>query len=81
MGNTPLNQPMKLNSSEEKRGLKAKVQNYLWLLLQNRKWTARRLRARGLPHDDRCCLCNQQLETAQNLALQCPYARGVGKIP
>jgi hypothetical protein len=24
MGNTPLNQPMKLNSSEEKRGLKAR---------------------------------------------------------
>jgi hypothetical protein len=45
--------------------------------LQNRKWTAERLRARGLPHDDQCCLCDQQLETAQHLALHCPYAKEV----
>jgi hypothetical protein len=45
--------------------------------MQNRKWMAERLRARGLPHDDRCCLCDQQLETSQHLALQCPYAKEV----
>jgi hypothetical protein len=54
-----------------------KAQHFLWLLLQNRKWTAERLRARGLPHDDNCCLCDQQLETAQHLALHCPYAKEV----
>jgi hypothetical protein len=54
-----------------------KVQTFLWLLLQNRKWTAERLRARGLPHDDRFCLCDQEFETAKHLALQCPYAKEV----
>jgi hypothetical protein len=37
-----------------------KVQTFLWLLLQTRKWTAERLRARGLPHDSLCCLCDQE---------------------
>jgi hypothetical protein len=46
-------------------------------LLQNRKWTAERLRARGLTHDDKCCLCDQEFETAKHLALQCPYAKEV----
>jgi hypothetical protein len=54
-----------------------KVQHFLSLLLQNRKWMAERLRARGLPHDDYCCLCDQQLETAQHLLLHCPYAKEV----
>jgi hypothetical protein len=54
-----------------------KVQSFLWLLLQNRKWTAERLRARRLPHDDCCCLCDQEFETARHLVLQCPFAREV----
>jgi hypothetical protein len=47
------------------------------LLLQNRKWTAERLRARGLPHDALCCLCDQEFETTKHLALQCPFAKEV----
>jgi hypothetical protein len=35
-----------------------KVQMFTWLFLKNSKWTVERLRARGLPHDDRCCLCD-----------------------
>jgi hypothetical protein len=54
-----------------------KVQTFPWLLLQNRKWTAERLRARGLPHDDCCSLCDQEFETAKHLVLQCPFAREV----
>jgi hypothetical protein len=54
-----------------------KVQTFLWLLLQNRKWTAERLRARGLPHDDLCCLCDQEFETAKHLAFHCPFAKEV----
>jgi hypothetical protein len=54
-----------------------KVQMFLWLLLQNRKWTAERLRARGLQHDDRCCLCDQEFETAKHLVLHCPFAKEV----
>jgi hypothetical protein len=57
-----------------------KVQSFLWLLLQNRKWTAERLRARGLPHDDHCCLCDQEFETARHLVLQCPFAREVWSL-
>jgi hypothetical protein len=54
-----------------------KVQFFLWLFLQNRKWTAERLRARGLAHDDECSLCDQELETAKHLALHCPYTKEV----
>jgi hypothetical protein len=39
-----------------------KVQFFLWLLLQNRNWTAERLRARGLPHEQRCSLCDRSLK-------------------
>jgi hypothetical protein len=57
-----------------------KVQSFLWLLLQNRKWTAERLSARGLPHDDYCCFCDQEFETARHLVLQCPFAREVWSL-
>jgi hypothetical protein len=53
------------------------VQFFLWLFLQNRKWTAERLHARGLAHDDECSLCDQELETAKHLALHCPYTKEV----
>jgi hypothetical protein len=48
-----------------------------WLPVQNRKWTADRLRARGLQHDDQCCLCDQEFETANHLVLHCPFAKEV----
>jgi mannosylglycoprotein endo-beta-mannosidase len=51
------------------------VKFFFWLLLQNRQWTTERLRARGLPHDDCCCLCDQEFETAAHLALNCPFAK------
>ena len=35
------------------------------------------MRARGLPHDDRCCLCDQGFETGAHLALLCPFAKEV----
>jgi hypothetical protein len=54
-----------------------KVRFFWWLLLQNRKWIAERLRARGLPHDDHCSLCDQEFGTARHLALQCTYAKEV----
>jgi hypothetical protein len=54
-----------------------KVKFFLWLFLQNRHWTAERLRARGLPHDDCCCLCDQEFKTAAHLALNCPFAKEV----
>ena len=54
-----------------------KVNFFFWLLLQNRNWTAEKLRARGLPHNDRCSLCDQHFEMASHLALSCPFAKEV----
>lgn len=54
-----------------------KVRFFMWLLLQNRLWTADRLQARGWNHDDKCCLCLQTLETAEHLSLSCPFVREV----
>ena len=54
-----------------------KVKFFWWLVLQNRIWTAERLRARGLPHNSECCLCDHVFETADHLALQCLFAKVV----
>lgn len=54
-----------------------KVKFFLWLTLQNRNWTAERRRARGLPHDDLCCLCDQEFETAFHLVFGCSFAKEV----
>lgn len=57
--------------------LEGKVKFYMWLLLQNRNWTADRLQARGWPHNASCKFCDQEQETAMHLTLQCCYAREV----
>ena len=54
-----------------------KVRFFIWLLLQDRLWIADRLQRRGWEHDDRCCLCDQTLETAQHLALDCVFSKQV----
>lgn len=54
-----------------------KVKFYLWLLLQNRNWTADRLSTRGWPHKDLCTLCDQTIESAAHISLGCPFAREV----
>ena len=57
--------------------MEGKVRFYLWLLLQNRNWTADRLQARGWTHNDLCKLCNQEPETANHIALLCPFAKEI----
>lgn len=57
--------------------MEGKVRIFLWLLLQNRLWTADRLRDRGWAHGDHCSLCDQVLECGNHLFLRCPYAREV----
>ena len=57
--------------------LEGKVRFYIWLLLQNRNWTADRLQARGWPHTAYCRLCDQEPETAEHITLRCSYAREV----
>jgi hypothetical protein len=54
-----------------------KIKFNMWLIIQNRLWTADRLLKRGWPHDDKCCLCDQILETAYHLVLDCPFAKEV----
>jgi hypothetical protein len=39
-----------------------KIRLFLWLLLQNRIWTADRLRSRGWTHIDKFSLCDQMFE-------------------
>ena len=41
----------------------------------NRCWTADRLARRGLPHPDRCPLCDQEEENIQHLLVGCVFAR------
>lgn len=57
--------------------LEGKVRFYIWLLLQNRNWTADRLQARGWPHNACCRLCDQEPETTEHITLRCSYAREV----
>ena len=45
---------------------------FLWLVALNRCWTADRLQRRGLPHPDRCVLCDQGDETIDHLLVACP---------
>ena len=57
--------------------MEGKVKFYIWLLLQNRNWTADRLRSRGWPHNEKCKLCDQEEETAVHLTLQCCFTKEV----
>lgn len=54
-----------------------KVRFFLWLLLQNRLWTADRLAARGWPHNALCLLCDQVQEGAAHLMIHCVFAKEV----
>ena len=38
-----------------------KCKTFVWLAIRNRCWTADRLQKRGLPHLERCPLCDQDL--------------------
>lgn len=54
-----------------------KIKFFTWTLLQNRLWTADRLLARNWDHNDACSYCDQTLETAMHLILECPFAKEV----
>ena len=44
-----------------------KCKFFSWLAVQDRIWTADRLRARGWPHNATCSLCRRCLETGNHL--------------
>lgn len=48
---------------------------FIWLVAQNRCWTADRLAKRGLNHPIRCPLCDQQGETLNHLLVNCVFSR------
>jgi hypothetical protein len=52
----------------------------IWLLLQDRLWTAARLQLRGRKNNYFCALCERNLETAQHLFFECPYSRLVWQL-
>jgi hypothetical protein len=54
-----------------------KCKSFLWLLLQDRLWTASRLQVRGWENNYFCGLCIRNLETAVHLFIECPIARKV----
>lgn len=51
------------------------VDFFAWLALQNRVWTSDRLARRGLPHQERCPFCDQDVETINHLLIRCVFAR------
>ncbi|KAM0825232.1 hypothetical protein ACQ4PT_069688 [Festuca glaucescens] len=52
-----------------------KFRFHAWLSLHGRCWTADHRLRRGLPSHVLCPLCSASAETADHLALQCPFAR------
>jgi hypothetical protein len=50
---------------------------FIWLILQNRVWTADRLLLRELQNKYFCQLCRRNLETVHHLFMECPVARQV----
>jgi hypothetical protein len=57
--------------------VEAKCKFFMWLWLRGRILTSNNLAVRGIPHDDICTLCDQEVETPSHLILSCPFARSV----
>ena len=49
----------------------SKCKTFMWLAIRNRCWTAHRLQKRGLPHPERCHLCDQEGECVQHILTSC----------
>jgi hypothetical protein len=57
-----------------------KCKFFVWLLLQDRLWTAARLQVRGWKNNYFCALCERSLETAEHLFFECPFSRVVWQL-
>jgi hypothetical protein len=51
------------------------VKFFVWLILQNRVWTADRLLQRQWPNEYFCPLCIRNLETATHLLRECEFTK------
>jgi hypothetical protein len=56
----------------------ARCKFFMWLMIQNRIWTADRLLRREWPNQYFCPLCYRNLETIGHLFMECPAARKYG---
>jgi hypothetical protein len=54
-----------------------KCKFFMWLVAHGRCWTADRLARKGLPHPQRCLLCDQEEETMNHLLVSCVFSREV----
>jgi hypothetical protein len=52
-----------------------KCHMFLWLVAHKWCWTADRLVRRGLPHPNKCPLCDQEDESINHLLVPCVFAR------
>jgi len=57
-----------------------KCKFFSWLAVQDRIWTADRLRARGWPHNTTCSLCRRCLETGNHLFVECRFTRRIWAV-
>ena len=53
----------------------AKCRFFLWLVAHKRCWTSDRLARRGLPHPEKCPLCDQADESIDHLLIECVFSR------
>jgi hypothetical protein len=58
-----------------------KCRVFLWLVSHKRCWTADRLERRGLPHPEKCPLCDQENEDIDHLLVSCVFTRKFGYHP
>jgi len=54
-----------------------KCKVFTWLAIQNRIWTADRLRAREWPHNSKCVLCRTTEETGIHLFAECRFVKRI----
>jgi hypothetical protein len=52
-----------------------KCKFFMWLVAHNKCWTIDRLAKKGLPHPDRCQLCDQEEETLDHILIACIFSR------
>lgn len=57
-----------------------KCKFFMWLLLQDRLWTAARLQQRQWKNDYFCALCDRNLETAHHLFFECPFVLHIWEL-
>jgi hypothetical protein len=55
----------------------SKCQFFIWLVAQNRCWTADRLAKSDLNHPSKCTLCDEEAETINHLLVSCVFARSL----